>query len=991
MRLQFGDATLDLGRFELRRGGQPIKLEPKVFDVLRYLVLHRERVVPREELLATLWPDEHVIDAVVTRCVYEIRRVLARADSDTDPIETVRGRGYRFAEAVRIVDADDAPHAAEPFVGRDAEIRRLQASHARTAQGQSRFSLLVGEPGVGKTRITEEFAARAQAGGDVVWVARCHEDQGAPPFWLWAQVARRCLRQLSDAQVRQELGGAYRELAVLLPELADAREAGEPSAALHGEAAHYRLFDAITRLLRLATTGRRHLLVLDDLHWADLPSLQLMGFVIAEITDCPLFILGTCRDTDWGRDDPRKAVIDGFSRHASFERVPVVRLSAAAVDDYVTRRAGAPRPQLSEALHRISEGNAFFMVEALRPVSLEPAPAGARAALGLPDASRDVVRRRLAVLHDEARASLQAASVFGTEFEVGLLADVVDGDPMRTLEALQPGLQASLILAVQERAGRFRFAHGLIRETLYGAVPIARRAQLHASIATRMERLLPPPASEIAHHFHRSLPVGDAYKALRWARAAAEAASLVHAHDAAVKHYRQALDALRALPEGDASAHQEILRLLGSALHLSGRLEPARDTFREAAKLARQAHDSRALALAVIGLRDCQALRAVPDASVDAELRDALGRLPESETSLRARVLSRLAAVRSVQARRKASHSAAELARDIVDPTVLADVWSARLHALQGPDEIGQRLEVADRLIALSDAQRRPSWAWEAWLARHDGHLRLGDVAGADAALAACGALAEHLHHPGMRLDHARLSAQRAICEGRYADAERQILRNAETAQRLSDPFGQFYFLVQMFWLLRDRGLMHTLGNQAEQFIRTRPWVEPTARATAALMYIEQGDRDAARRCFDYYARDGFDSVPYGEDFVSVFAQLAVVCAGLGASEHAASLHDVLLPYADQNVVNGTSTCLGAAAHFLGVLAGVLGRPDAAREHFERALAMNEAMRLQPALVRTHMAYAHVLAASEPERAAKLRQSAMSTAQSIGMTLPAAP
>lgn len=989
MRLEFGDAQLDVGRFELRRAGQPIKLEPKVFDVLRYLVQHRERVVPREELLATLWPDEHVIDAVVTRCVYEIRRVLARTDSD--PIETVRGRGYRFAEPVRVIDAEAAPDRVEPFVGREREIRRLEATLARATQGQGRFALLVGEPGVGKTRITEELAARVRASGDAVWVSRCHEDQGAPPFWLWTQVARRCVRQLQDDDVRQELGGAYRELAALLPELTDEREAGEPSAALHADAAHYRLFDAVTRLLRLATAHGRHLLVLDDLHWADLPSLQLMGFVIAEIADRPLFILGTCRDTDWAPDDPRKAVIDGFSRHANFERVPVVRLSADAVSEYVTQRVGEQRPGLAQALHRISEGNAFFMVEALRPALLGPAPAGARASLALPDASRDIVRRRLAVLDDEGRVLLQTAAVFGMDFDVGLLADVAESDSMRTLEALQPSLQACLILAVQENAGRFRFAHGLIRETLYAEVPIARRAQLHAAIATRMERLRPPPASEIAHHFHRSLPVGDAARALHWTRAAGEAASLVYAHDAAVKHHRQALDALRALPEIDASVHQEILRLLGGALYLSGRIEPARATFREAAGLARQAGDHRGFALAIIGLRDCQALRAVPDPSVDAELRDALDRLPSSESSLRARVLSRLAAVRSMETRRQASRSAAELARDIEDPTVLADVWSARLHALQGPHEIEQRLEVADRLIALSDAQRQAAWAWEALLARYDGRLRLGDVARADEALAACGALAERLHHPGMRLGHARLSAQRAICEGRYADAEQQILRNAEIAQRLSDPFGQFYFLVQMFWLLRDRGLIHTLGDQAEQFIRARPWVEPTARSTAALMYIEQGDREGARRSFDYYARDDFEGVPYGEDFVSVFAQLTVVCAGLGATEHAARIYDVLLPHAGQNVVNGTSTSFGSTAHFLGVLARLLGRVDAAREHFERALAMNEAMRLRPALVRTQLAYADLFSVEAPKHAAELRQSAASMAQSIEMTLPAAP
>jgi DNA-binding winged helix-turn-helix (wHTH) protein/tetratricopeptide (TPR) repeat protein len=981
----FGAFVLDDGRFELRHQGDPVKLEPKVFDVLRFLVQHRERVVPREELLGTLWPDEHVVDAVVTRCVYEIRRVLGRDRGGAKPIETVRGRGYRFALEVRVVAAEEAARDEAPFVGRSVELRQLDAGFAGATKGNGRVALLVGEAGVGKTRIAEEFAERVRSAGHVVWTARCHEDRGAPPFWLWAQVARRCLRELGEASVLADGGPSHRELAALLPELADARGTGEPEDARPGDAAHYRRFDAVTRLLRAATADRCHLLVLDDLHWADLPSLQLLGFMMAEIVDRRLFVLGTCRNTDWAPDDPGKGVVDGFGRHANFERIPVAPLSAADVDDYVSRRVGARRPALSRELHRISEGNPFFMVEALAPAM---AGGAGQPTFELSDTGRDLVRRRLALLAPEARSLLEAAAVIGTEFDVGLLASVTGRDSVAVLEALQHALHVHLLAAVQEGAARLRFAHGLIRETAYADVPLARRSQLHAEVASRLECVQPPPLGELARHAHRALPVGDAARAVRWARAAGEEATAACAHHAAITHYAQALDALRALPSGDAVARQEVLRALAEAQHLAGRTDAAQVTFREAAALARSAHDVRALALAVIGLRDCQALRAVPDAAIESELRDALARVPVEETGLRARLVSRLAAVRAIDARREASRLAEELARGIDDPIVLADVWHARLHALQGPDEIEQRLDAADHLIALSDAHRRPSWAWEAWLARYDARLRLGEVAVADQALSACAALAERLRHPRLRLDHARLSAQRAVCEGRYADAEREILRNAETAQRLSDPFAQYSFLVQMFWLLRDRGLLGSLGDQGEQFIRARPWVEPSARATVGLMYVEQGNLDAARRCVDYYARDRFQNVPYGENFLSVLAQLATICDGLGASEHASRLYGLLLPYADQNVVNGTSACFGSAAHFLGLLAGLMGDHDAAYEHFERAMATSDAMGLRPAAVRTRLAYARLIAHEQPARARELRGAAEAAAAAIGMVVP---
>jgi len=211
----FAGLTLDEALYELRRGAAAVKLEPKVFDVLRHLVRHRERVVSKDELLAELWPGEHVSESVLPRCITALRKAVGDTASGQHVIQTVHGRGYRFIAALEIAADGEVALAreegpAEPrgaFVGREDAMAKLRAALADALGGVGRLVLLVGEPGIGKTRTAEEIASDGRRAGALVLAGRCYEGDGAPAFWPWLQILRAAGSAPEAGPVLARLGG----------------------------------------------------------------------------------------------------------------------------------------------------------------------------------------------------------------------------------------------------------------------------------------------------------------------------------------------------------------------------------------------------------------------------------------------------------------------------------------------------------------------------------------------------------------------------------------------------------------------------------------------------------------------------------------------------------------------------------------------------------------------------------------------------------------
>jgi len=269
VRYLFDDLELDVDAFQLRRGHEVLPLQPKVFEVLRYLIEHRGRMVTKSELLDRLWPNEHVNEAVISWSVSHIRRALLQDRSDKRPIETVHGRGYRFTSGV---DEQSAP-ALEPiapreltFVGRELVMQELERHVRDAVAGRGALFVLSGEAGIGKTRCAEELADRVVELGVRAIMGRCPEAAGTPPLWPVESAL---------AKLDGDLAARARTLIASLRD----RDAAEPLA----QTARFRAIEQLASALQELASAQPILLILDDVQWADPSTLRFLSFIAPEL------------------------------------------------------------------------------------------------------------------------------------------------------------------------------------------------------------------------------------------------------------------------------------------------------------------------------------------------------------------------------------------------------------------------------------------------------------------------------------------------------------------------------------------------------------------------------------------------------------------------------------------------------------------------------------------------------------------------------------
>ena len=263
------------------------------------------------------------------------------------------------------------------FVGRERELDQLRQAVDTALGGRGSLQLLVGEPGIGKTRAAEELATYSRVSGARVYWGRCREDEGAPAYWPWVQAIRSYVREADPVALAWQLGGGAAELAQLVPEVAEKLDIA-PASGSDSEEARFRLFDSVTSLLLAAARDRPLVIVLDDLHWADEPSLLLLRFAARELASSGLLILGTYRDVELGRHHPLARVLGEISGIEGSGRIPLRGLGVGAVERYIEMTSGAPSPRgLAEAVQEQTDGNPFFVGEVVRLLASEGKLTGA--------------------------------------------------------------------------------------------------------------------------------------------------------------------------------------------------------------------------------------------------------------------------------------------------------------------------------------------------------------------------------------------------------------------------------------------------------------------------------------------------------------------------------------------------------------------------------------------------------------------------------------
>jgi DNA-binding SARP family transcriptional activator len=469
-----------------------------------------------------------------------------------------------------VVAPAEPPLAGPGLVGRDAELQVLVGALEEARRGHGGMVVVRGEPGIGKTRLAEELAARAVAiGGIVVW-GRAYESEGAPPFWPWVQVIRGLLNAVDRDPLVDALGPAASDLAQLVPEVKGIVDDIAPPPALDAAGARFRFFEAATSFfVRLAGPERPLLLVLDDLHWADAPSRQLTVHLASQLPRAAVLVVVTSREQYDGPQPMLSETMGALSRLPAVSWLSLTGLDEEAVERYLADVRGTePTIEEVEAVRARTEGNPFFLTELVRLVAAEGEATSPGA---VPAGVRDVIQRRLARLPDPTTKLLLLAAVAGRDFDLRIAAAAAGMDLDDALDAIEPAVLNGIVVESEDDPGGYRFSHELVRDTIYAGVAGLRRAGLHARIA---EALAADPradahVSQLAHHYAQAEATLGPDPAFAFAVRAAEVAQRTMAYESAEDHLRRALPLVERMPSGSARDARALEALVALATLLS--------------------------------------------------------------------------------------------------------------------------------------------------------------------------------------------------------------------------------------------------------------------------------------------------------------------------------------------------------------------------------------------------------------------------------------
>jgi class 3 adenylate cyclase len=887
------------------------------------------------------------------------------------------------------------------FVGRHAELDRLQHELKDAAATSRRHVAFVsGEAGIGKTSVVFEMAQRAHADGAVVLYGRCEEF--GSPYGPWVEALSHLVREAPEELLAWHVANRGGELARLVPDLR-ARISGVPSpASTDPEAERYLLYGAVASLLQLTSTFAPLVLVIDDLHWIDGPSLDLLRHVISAVGPSRLLIIGTYRSTDLGSDHPLIDLLAALHRETGVERIDMRGFDDATVVELVAGAAGHDLGSygvaLAHALYRDTDGNPFFVSEILRHLAesgrVQQHDDGRWTAdptfldeISLPTSVREVVERRVARLGSGAQRVLTTAAVIGQDFDLSLLALVTEQAEDTLLDVLDQALSAAIL--INPGRDRFSFAHALIGHTLAQSLGSTRRARLHRRVAEALEDLYGADPGEhigeLARHWAQAVVPEEATKALEYARRAGEHALAALAPDEAIRWFSDALEHAEHLRSPRDSLRCELLVALGTAQRQAG--QPSyRGTLLSAARLARHLDAIDLLVQAALtSHRDLFATVGEVDGEVVEILEAALDAVGAEDSADRARLLAILANeliyAGDLPRRRALVEEAKAIAGRLGDPATKLAVLLHSYQAVWIPETLAERLGDTREAVTLADASGDPLSRWHASANRWACALEAGDLAEVERGLTQEEELAEALGQPTLRWI---TTYNRACREWLAGDLESSDAK-AEEAFHIGAGSGQpdalLIYSGQIMALRWAQGRFGELTEAAAE-VAANPAL-PVLSAIAAFIYAGTDHVEDAR---DLLAQARNFELEVDSNWLMTLALWAQVASRLDDAACAETLYEHLSPYAEQVVYNGP-TIEGPVADALGGLAAVLGRFDAADEHFTDAERINTALDAPFLLAHSRLGHALALARSpsgDDGRAQGLAQQVLGPAREHG-------
>jgi hypothetical protein len=839
------------------------------------------------------------------------------------------------------------------WLGRSREIAELESGLDELASRRGSLYVVTGEPGIGKTRLADELARTARARGVCVHWGRAWEAGGAPAYWPFLQVLRSISRD------------------------------GDPLAAVvapaHSPIERFQLFEDVAAFLR-ARSDELRVVVLDDLHAADLSSLELLHFLVRHLCALPLMVIATYRDAEARLEPARMQLLARIAREAT--ALPLRRLERAEVREFVALATGERASEDRVVhLHQQTEGNPLFLGELLRLQG---------AASPVTDGIREVVRARLALLDAEARRTLEAAAVLGREFAVTPLAALAGISELDVRALVEPAANAGIVEALHQPP-RWRFSHVLLRQGLYDDLPDARRRALHAAAADELARHGRVAHAEIAHHLIHAVPHVPAARAARAALRAADAAIESLAFEHARELYGSAERLLADVFEEQRARCEAILGGAHACMRMA-EVRAARAECDRAAQLARALDDGGLFARAIL-LSTYELVPEVRDAALIATLEEALARLPPGDSALRARCLAQLAAQRQPEPdsreRVALAYEAVAMARRLGGVEALRHTLVGATVATTAVAHTNEFIAMNHELLRLSLPAGDKRVALRSHMFLAGACYQRGDVDTAAVHERAVGELVGELRHGRFGWMPVALGVVWPLAQGRFADA-RRALQTAEAAAAADEARGALFAAAPLaFACVTER-----YEQRAEIEVRTRTALGPLPHELGgclcemliAQLHGRSGDRRRAQRQLTTVtAHPMFAAI---EEPVWL-AFVVEACCLAGDRPLAERLYESLVSRAEQFAFLGPLTlCLEPPySRQVGLLALALGRADEAVDRLESAERRTREIGMRAHLARLWFELSRALIArgrvGDRERAASLVADARELATSL--------
>ncbi len=863
------------------------------------------------------------------------------------PLATQPSLGNQFSGAL----------AGLRFVGRAHQLSQLIAALPPSAHA---IKLVTGDAGIGKSRLVAEAIASAESRGHRVVFGRCRDSEAAPAFWPWTQV----VRSLLNTSQGTDLGALVLD---------------DPTATRSD------LFHAVAELLRTAQESAPLVIVLEDLHDADQPSLALLQFLVRQRESLHILFIGTFR----ARDVSNTTIGDKL-RALSKPGVRIDLRGLSVTELQLLIPEGGPEPT---ELHAITGGNPLFAEQVLRLWVSRGELSAARGFVGVTTDSslRSVTRSRIERLPEESRHALSAIGVYGRPVSITDLARLIDESVEKLGKRLTPALSAG-VLEVSEHLGdaeEISFTHVLLANAAVELTSNDELCDLHRRCAeTLADR--PGYGAERAHHLLQS-GASFAEEALTACEVAGKEAMAALAFEDAVSHYRQALRVIDLLGAGGAQRRVLVVIELGIAQWAIGDFSDADASFATAWEAATLLEDPRCQALVALGPGFRFEFSGIQAKERALRCTTALEALSKDPSPLRARLLATLAAAQLVDADQRLGQHVASQALNVAqqvggdrgDDLAIGYALVAKVVTDLDPDTLDDRLASARRILAIARAHGDRELAANGYFLLLAAFLEAGDIRAIDAELDPH----HNAVHAFMQLRDSRhaewFRCSRTLLDGNSELAEQFANSSFELAKSHQDPDAQSVWIAQISIVRWMQGRASEIEPYYLQARHEEPWRHVWI-AVLAWLWAVQGRHGEASAAVKEIGP--LSDIPRDRHWLLTMTTLAEVVAVLGDEENA------LIRYAPRLVPIGLGVAVwGTVARPLGLLARLLGRHEEAVSHFRQAILVCTRAGAMPWLVESQLDLAEMLRdvgdREPPAEATSLARQAHATAKELGLTV----